>query len=112
MGSRPHLVHLSSPICAKVLLLCLGLFCQIFVLRAQLADLQSTAPAATARKKACCAPAPPTARVGNRERRRWVNPRRVGWYFHLVIGEMAEPAKWSSRRAHWFFPRTSRPSSR
>ena len=32
-----------------------------------------------------------------------------GWYFHLVIGEMAEPAKWSSRRAHWFFPRTSRP---
>jgi hypothetical protein len=31
-------------------------------------------------------------------------PRKVGqrMVFPLVIGEMAEPAKWSSRRAHWF----------
>jgi hypothetical protein len=92
MGLKPHRIQVSSLICAKDLL-CIGVVLHNFC----------SSSGRDGEEESDCAHAPPTARVGNRERRRWRTAQsRPADGFRLVIGEMAEPASWSSRQAHWF----------
>src|SRR5260370_32670741 len=68
-GVSPHRIQVSSPICARPTLLGVVLpnFCSessnLFDLYRQLGRDDE--------EESMCAPAPPTARIGNRERHRW-----------------------------------------